>query len=91
MQAGPKRDAQLGDCRDNPISGANRLGRLIECREEPVASGIDLSTTEPAQLLAHRGVVCRQEIPPSPVAEAGGQLGRPHDVREQHRCQESLG
>jgi hypothetical protein len=29
-------------------------------------------------------MVRRQEVPPGPVAEAGGQLGRPHDVREQH-------
>jgi hypothetical protein len=83
MQAGPDRDAQLGDCRDNPISGANRLGRLTKRSEEPVSGGIDLSTTEPAELSADRGVVRRHELPPGPVPEAGGQVGRPHDVREQ--------
>ncbi|HEY8639094.1 MAG TPA: hypothetical protein VIL53_01165, partial [Solirubrobacterales bacterium] len=52
MQAGPDGDAQLGDCRDNPISGANRLGRLAKGGEKPVSGGIDLSTTEPAELSA---------------------------------------
>ncbi len=83
MQAGPDRDAQPGDCRDNPISGANRLGRLTKGGEEPISGGIDLSPTEPAELSANRGVVRRHEPPPGLVPEAGGQLGRPHDVREQ--------
>ena len=82
MQAGPDRDAQLGDGRDDPVSCANRLGRLTKCGEKSVSSGIDLAPTEPAELSAYRAVVCRHEIPPGPVSEAGGQLGRPHDVRE---------
>jgi hypothetical protein len=90
MQAGPDRDAQLGDCRDNPISGANRLGRLTKRSEEPVSGGIDLSTTEPAELSANRSVVRRHELPPGPVPEAGGQVGRSYDVREQDCRQESL-
>jgi len=59
MQARSDRDAQLGDRRDNRISGANRLGGLTKRSEEPVAGGIDFSTTEPAQLSADRGVVRR--------------------------------
>jgi hypothetical protein len=90
MQAGPDRDAQLGDCRDNPISGANRLGRLTKRGEEPISGGIDLSTTEPAELSANRGVVRRNELPPGAVTEAGGQVGRPHHVREQDCRQEPL-
>ena len=44
MQSGPDRDAQLGDSRDDPISCANSLGRLIERREEPVPA---VSTSRP--------------------------------------------
>jgi hypothetical protein len=90
MQAGPDGDPQLGDCRDNPIGGANRLRRLTKRSEEPVSGGIDLSTTEPAELSANRGVVGRNELPPGPVPEAGGQIRRPHDVREQNCRQEPL-
>lgn len=49
-----------------------------------VSGGIDLVATEPAEFLAHNGVMCRQGIPPGPVTEASGQLCRPHDVRKQH-------
>jgi hypothetical protein len=88
MQAGPDRDAQLGDCRDDPISGANRLGRLTKRSEEPISGGVDLSTTEPAELSANRSVVGRNELPPGAVPKAGGPVGRPHDVREQNCRQE---
>jgi hypothetical protein len=90
MQAGPHRDAQLGDCRDDPISGANRLGRLTKRSEEPISGGVDLSATEPAEFSANRSVVGRNELPPGAVPKAGGPVGRPHDVREQNCCQEPL-
>jgi hypothetical protein len=82
MQACPDRNTQLGDCRDDCIGGAHRLSRLIKGGKEAVSSGIELSTAEPAELSAHRRMVRCQQISPSLVPEARGQLGRPDDVRE---------
>jgi hypothetical protein len=59
------------------------LGRLVKGGEEPVSGGVDLSTTEPAELAANRGVVARHEPLPRPVSEPDGQFGRPHDIREE--------
>jgi hypothetical protein len=83
MQARPDRDPYFGDCRDDRVGGTNRLGRLLKAGEESVAGGIDLSTTEAVQFSANRSVVGCYKLLPRPVPESGGQLGRPHDIREE--------
>ena len=90
VQACPDRDAQLGDCRDDRVGGANRLGRLVKGREEPVSGRIDLSTAEPVELSADSSVVSRHKLLPWPVPESHGQVGRPHDVREKNCRYEPL-
>jgi hypothetical protein len=83
VQAHPDRDAQLPDCRDDRLGCTNRLGRLVEGGEEPVSSGIDLSTMEPMELSANRSVVRRHKSLPRPIPEADGQVRRPDDIREE--------
>jgi hypothetical protein len=83
VDACPDRNAQLGDCRDDRVGAANRLGRLVEGGEESVSRGIDLSTTEAVEFSANRSVVARHKPLPFPVPEPGGQVGRPYDVREE--------
>ena len=85
VQARPDRDAQLGDRRDDRLGGANGLGRLVKGGEEPISGGVDLSTTEPVELSTNRSVVGRHKPLPRPVPQSDGQVGRPHDIREQDR------
>jgi len=84
VQARPNRDAQPGDCRDDRIGGAHRLGWLIEGGEEAVSGGIELSAAEPAELSANRSVVGRYKPLPRPVPESDGEVGRPDDIREKN-------
>ena len=85
MQARPDRDAELPNCLDDRIGGANSLGRPLKRGEEPVPGGIDLATTEPVELPANRSVVGRHKLLPGTVSESDGHLGRPDDIGEQDR------
>jgi hypothetical protein len=83
MQTRPDRNAELGDCCDDCVGGAHRLGRLIKGGKEAVSSGIELSAAEPAELSPNRSVVGRHQPLPRLVTESDCQIGRPHDVREE--------
>lgn len=83
VQARPDGNTKLGDCRDDGIGGAHCLGRLIESGKEAVSGGIEFSATESAELSANRGVVGGYQLLPRLVTEPDGQLGGPHDVREE--------
>jgi hypothetical protein len=63
------------------------LGRLIKGGKEAVSSGIELSATEPPELSTNRSVVSRHQSLPRLVTESDGQIGGPHDVREED-CRE---
>jgi len=80
-RSGPRR--QLGDGRDDPIRGANRLGRLTKRSEEPVSGGIDLSTTEPAAL----GRRSTTSALPNMPARRSRRFGSPHTIGD---CGEAL-
>src|SRR5207248_10931433 len=76
-------NTELGDCRDDCVGGAHRLGGLIEGGKEAVSSGIELSAMEPPEFAANRSVVGRHEPLPRLITESDGQIGGPHDVREE--------
>jgi hypothetical protein len=90
MQTRPDRNIQLGDCRDDCVGGAHRLGRLIKGGKEAVSSSIELSATEPTELSANRSVVGRHKSLPRLVTESDGQIGGPHDVREEDCRKQTL-
>jgi len=56
---------------------SDRVGRLRERREEPVAGSVDLAPPKVAQRLAHEGVVSADDLAPPAVAVFRGELRRP--------------
>jgi hypothetical protein len=62
---------------------------LFERREESISGRIDLLTSEPAKLSANRGVVRSHQRLPFPIPKPQGEIGRPDDVSEEHRGDES--
>ena len=65
----------------------NRISRMIEHGEEAIAGVIDFATPCPAKRSPDHGAICGQQVPPLAVADSGCQLGRRHDVGEEHGCQ----
>src|SRR5439155_25302391 len=62
----------------------------VKDRQKAVARRVDLSPAEPAELLADDRVMAIQERPPGVVTEDTCPLGRPDDVGEQDRRQDSI-
>ena len=63
---------------------AHAAGRPVERREKAVADRLDLGPAPPHERRAHHRVVLAEELPPRPVPEARGVLGRADDVGEHH-------
>ena len=80
---GPDLEPQLADAVADRDRTADRAGRAVERREEPVADDLDLVAAEPLELTAHDPVVVGQQGLPADVAELGRPLGRADDVGEQ--------
>ena len=83
----PKRPERLDD-RDG---AGDRLGRTVERGEEPIAGSVDFAATKSLQLRSHRAVMGRNEVAPSSITEADGQLSRADDVGEQDGGKDTLG
>ena len=78
-------DAELLDGGGDLGGRAERLRRLAERREEPVAGGVLLAAAEALQLGADQPAEPREQLVPARVAELRGQRGRSDDVEEEHR------
>src|SRR5919108_2971558 len=88
VDTGPDLDPERPNALNDRRCTANGLGRTVEGGEEAVAGGVDLPSPEPLELGSNDPVVACQELPPPPIAHLTGDLGRAHDVREQHRDQD---
>ncbi len=77
------------DLAEDCVSGSHGLSGLIEPAQEAVAGTVHLAPAERAQLLANGGVVRCHEASATRVADSGSNLGRPYDVGEEDRRQES--
>src|SRR5262245_60969160 len=71
-------------------AAADTASGAVECRDEAVAGRRDLATAKALDLLARCPVVPLEHLAPRAVAELGGPLGRPHDVRKQHRREHAV-
>ena len=91
VQPGPDLQPERAQRIPNRRRAADRPGRTVERRQEPVARGVDLVSAEPRELLTHDPVVVSQQRSPTLVAELGGQLRRTDDVGEQHGRQHAVG
>ena len=68
-------ETQASDRGPEAQSTFDRLGRIVEDREEPVAGGLDLPSGEGVQLLADQGVVTGEDLTPPFVPEIGTARG----------------
>ncbi len=68
----------------------DRSCRAVEEREKPVASRVDLPSSEVLQLPTNGVVMHRQELVPPPIAEFSRRSGRPNDVSEEHGRQHTV-
>ncbi len=64
---------------------AHRVGRPVEDREEAIAGGVDLTSAVRLEQGADHAALCGEEPAPPHVAHLPSELGRAHDVGEQHR------
>jgi hypothetical protein len=71
----------------NGTSASDATSRAIECREEVVASRVDLPTTEAAELVSDCGLVALEKVAPCSVSQRGGRARRVDHVNEQVRGQ----
>ena len=74
MQSGAHLDAQLLHRLDDGCGAPDGVARVVEAGEEPIASGVQLASAEPAQFTADQRVVAREEHLPPAIAEFRGQL-----------------
>jgi hypothetical protein len=68
MDPGPDPEVQSRCRLDDGAGASDRRTRPIECREEPVAGGIDLPSLETLELGADEPVVLFEEVSPASVA-----------------------
>jgi hypothetical protein len=85
VQAGPDLQAVLGQLGPDCIGRADGSGRAVKGGQEPIPGRLDLATTESRQVSPNRLVVFLQDAMPAAVTQFGRELGRVHDVSEQHR------
>ena len=83
VDAGPDLEPELPDAVADRDRAADRAGRAVERREEPVADDLDLVAAEPLELATDDAVVVGEQGLPADVAELGRPLGRADDVGEQ--------
>jgi hypothetical protein len=77
-------DAELlGGVRDR-LRASYGAGRAVERCHEAVSGGVDLSTSETPQFVAHRAVVRVEERMPPLIAQRGGTGRGCDDVGEDH-------
>jgi hypothetical protein len=62
-------DPKRADGLDHRLRAFDSASRPIEGREETIARGVDLDTTESAELLPDESVVLFQQVPSRPVTE----------------------
>jgi hypothetical protein len=69
----------------------DRAGWAVEGCEEPISGRVDLAPAVASELPAYPVVVSGQELAPAAIAEFGCGCGCADDVREQDRCERTLG
>ena len=82
-----KRPQRLDDCG----RAGDRLGGPVERGEKSIAGSVDFAAAKSLQLRSHGAVMGRDEVAPSSVTEADGQLSRADDVGEQNGGKDTLG
>jgi hypothetical protein len=87
MQASANLEADIPYGVPHGAGAPDGPGRPVEGGEEAVAGCVDLGAAEPVQQPADPRVMLIEQVPPAPVAELAGCLGRPDEVGEQHRGQ----
>jgi len=90
VDAGPDLDTEPPHAGDGGLGAPDRLGGLIEGREEPVPRRVHLSAVEAFELPTDQRVMSADEPSPLLVTNLGGPLGRAHDVGEQDGGEETL-
>jgi hypothetical protein len=69
-------DAEFPDQFHNCSSAANRSHRPVKRRQKAVASGVDFATSMPRKLVAHKGAMLGENVPPPSVTEFDKPLRR---------------
>src|SRR6202035_2358862 len=91
VDAGPDLQAESRHRVDDGTRTTDRARRTVECRQEPVACGVDLTTAEADELAPHGRMVGLEQLAPAAVAELARLLGRPDEVGEENRREHALG
>ena len=91
MEARPDLNAQRPHGVPNCMGAPDSAGWAVEARKESVSRRVNLSATEPSELMPKRSVEALQEIPPLAVAQFRSPFRRGHDVNEEHGGEHSLG
>jgi hypothetical protein len=76
---------------ENAAGATDGPGGAVESRQDSVPGRVDLAAAQSSERAPEHDVIALQEIAASAVAEPDGQLGRAHDVDEQHRGQHAVG
>jgi hypothetical protein len=76
VQPAAHRETKLPDSLDDLPGAPARPRRAVEGGYESVAYGLDLAASEKLESLSYEGVVSLQKLPPRPIADLGGAIGR---------------
>src|SRR5215210_4126803 len=78
-----ERTKRVADCR----GGMDGARRSVECGEEAVSRGVELSTSVARKFAADRSMMALEEVPPARISHTRHEFGRTDDVGEQDGCQ----
>jgi hypothetical protein len=77
-------DPEIADRLHHGAGTANGLGGAVERRQEPVSGRVHLSTPKALELDTDQAVMSPQQLAPPAVSELRCDVGRAHDVGEEH-------
>jgi hypothetical protein len=85
VNAGPDLETSASHLLCQETSARDRISRVLEDGEETIAGIVDFATPHLSECVSHEGSIRSEQLPPLAVTDTGCQLGRGHNVREQHR------
>jgi hypothetical protein len=87
VQAGSDADADPGELVAERSRALDGPSGPVEGGQDPITGGLDQPAAELLDQPAGQLVMDVQQLPPAPVAQCSGPLGRADDIGEQHRRQ----
>ncbi len=91
VQPGPGREAEVPGRIGDRFGAADRAGRAVEGRDDPVAGQLERAAPEVAELAGGQGPEAVLEIGPAPVAEGDRLPDRVGDLAHQDGGQDMVG